>query len=199
MLSSPGREGAGADALYFDFANILVFLVVGLGFIVMNLGLAWFLRPKGVKTPGKVAIYECGEPTIGQAWIRFDIRFYTVALMFVVFDIEIALLFPWAAVFRDMTLEGNGWLAFLEVGAFLVVLLAGLVYVWARGDLDWTGPGSPTPNTESSGENASTAKLADERAREEGLPGSVSVGSPAVGSPAVGSSDTGRSPVGAGR
>lgn len=124
--------------MYFDFANVLVFLVVGLGFIVVNLGLAWFLRPKGPQGPGKRAIYECGEPTIGQAWVRFDIRFYTVALTFVVFDIEIALLFPWAAVFRDMVREGQGWLAFLEVGAFLVVLMAGLVYVWAHGDLDWT-------------------------------------------------------------
>jgi NADH-quinone oxidoreductase subunit A len=131
--------------VYFDFANVLVFFVVGLGFIVMNLALAWVLRPKGEKSPGKIAIYECGEPTIGQAWVRFDIRFYTVALTFVVFDIEIALLFPWAAVFRDMVREGQGWLAFLEVGAFLVVLAAGLVYVWAHGDLDWTQPGIAEP------------------------------------------------------
>ena len=136
--------------MYFDFANILVFLVVGLGFILLNLGVAWFLRPKGEKTPGKLAIYECGEPTIGQAWIRFDIRFYTVALMFVVFDIEIALLFPWAVVFKEMVQAGTGWIAFLEAGTFLVVLMAGLVYVWAKGDLDWTGPTSPAPNTEAS-------------------------------------------------
>ncbi len=129
--------------MFFDFANILVFLVVALGFIVMNLGLAWFLRPKGDKTPGKLAIYECGEPTIGQAWIRFDIRFYTVALMFVVFDIEIALLFPWAVVFREMVLAGTGWIAFIEALTFIVILMAGLAYVWAKGDIDWTGPGSP--------------------------------------------------------
>jgi NADH-quinone oxidoreductase subunit A len=132
--------------LYFDFANILVFLVVGLGFILLNLVIAFLLRPKGVKTPGKLAIYECGEPTIGQAWIRFDIRFYTVALMFVVFDIEIALLFPWGVVFRDMVLEGQGWIAFLEAGTFITVLMAGLLYVWARGDLDWTAPGIAAPD-----------------------------------------------------
>lgn len=132
-----------AGTLFFDFANILVFLVVALGFIVMNLGLAWFLRPKGEKTPGKLAIYECGEPTIGQAWIRFDIRFYTVALMFVVFDIEIALLFPWAVVFREMVAAGTGWIAFVEAGTFIAILMAGLAYVWAKGDIDWTGPGSP--------------------------------------------------------
>ena len=134
--------------MYFDFANILVFIVVGLGFILMNLALAWLLRPKGPQSGGKLAIYECGEPTIGQAWIRFDIRFYAVALMFVVFDIEIALLFPWAAVFRDMVREGQGWLAFVEVLSFLVVLVAGLLFVWAKGDLDWTGPGSPAAVTD---------------------------------------------------
>ena len=132
--------------MYFDFANILIFLVVGLGFIAMNLVLAWFLRPKGVKTPGKVAIYECGEPTIGQAWIRFDIRFYTVALMFVVFDVEIALLFPWAVVFRDLVQAGQGWIAFLEAGTFIAILVAGLLYVWARGDMDWTAPGIADPS-----------------------------------------------------
>ena len=136
--------------MYFDFANILVFIVVALGFIVMNLAVSFLLRPKGEKSPGKLAIYECGEPTIGQAWIRFDIRFYTVALMFVVFDIEIALLFPWAVVFKEMVQAGTGWIAFLEAGTFLVVLMAGLVYVWAKGDLDWTGPTSPAPNTEAS-------------------------------------------------
>ena len=134
--------------MYFDFANILVFVVVGLGFIAVNLLLAWFFRPKGAQGPGKLAIYECGEPTIGQAWIRFDIRFYTVALMFVVFDIEIALLFPWAAVFRDMVREGQGWLAFVEVATFLVVLMGGFVFVWMRGDLDWTGPTSAAAATD---------------------------------------------------
>jgi NADH-quinone oxidoreductase subunit A len=132
--------------VYFDFANILVFLVVAVGFVVMNLGLAFLLRPKGEKTPAKLAIYECGEPTIGNAWVRFDIRFYTVALMFVVFDIEIALLFPWGLVFRDMVEAGLGWLAFFEAAAFIVILMAGLGYVWAKRDIDWTGPTSPAPN-----------------------------------------------------
>jgi NADH-quinone oxidoreductase subunit A len=134
--------------VYFDFANILVFIVVAVGFVVMNLGLAFLLRPKGVKSAGKLAIYECGEPTIGQAWIRFDIRFYTVALMFVVFDIEIALLFPWAVVYREFVAQGLGWLAFFEAGAFILILMAGLLYVWARGDIDWTGPGAAAPNPE---------------------------------------------------
>jgi len=134
--------------VFFDFANILVFLVTGLGFILVNLVLAWALRPKGPQSGGKLAIYECGEPTVGQAWIRFDIRFYTVALMFVVFDVEIALLFPWAAVFKHMVAEGTGWIAFLEVATFVAILMAGLVFVWAKGDLDWTGPDSNAATTD---------------------------------------------------
>ncbi len=133
--------------MYYDFANVLVFLLVGLGFIAVNLVVAWFLRPKHTPSPGKNAIYECGEPTIGQAWVRFDIRFYTVALVFVIFDIEVALLFPWGLVFRDMVREGLGWTAFVEVLTFVGILMAGLAYIWAKGDLDWTGPGSATPNT----------------------------------------------------
>ncbi|MDJ0974013.1 MAG: NADH-quinone oxidoreductase subunit A [Planctomycetota bacterium] len=124
--------------MYFEFANVLVFTVVAVGFIVANLGLARLLRPKSTTEPNKVAIYECGEPTVGQAWIRFDIRFYTVALMFVIFDVEIALLFPWGAVFRDLAEQGMGTIAFIEAGTFILILMVGLAYVWARGDIDWT-------------------------------------------------------------
>jgi NADH-quinone oxidoreductase subunit A len=124
--------------VYFEFANVLVFTIFAAAFVVVNLLLARLLRPKSTHEPGKVAIYECGEPTIGPAWIRFDIRFYTVALMFVIFDVEIALLFPWGAVFRDLVAEGQGVLALAEAGTFIVILMAGLVYVWARGDIDWT-------------------------------------------------------------
>lgn len=124
--------------MYFEFANVLVFSVIAVAFVMLNLGLAWLLRPKSTTEPGKLAIYECGEPTVGQAWIRFDIRFYTVALMFVIFDVEVALLFPWAAVFRDLVGSGLGWLAMLEAGAFILILMVGLAYVWVRGDIDWT-------------------------------------------------------------
>ncbi len=123
--------------MYFELANVLVFTVFAAGFVVANLLLARLLRPKSTFAPGKVAIYECGEPTIGPAWIRFDIRFYTVALMFVVFDVEIALLFPWAAVFRDLVESGDGAIALIEAGTFIAILMVGLVYVWARGDIDW--------------------------------------------------------------
>jgi NADH-quinone oxidoreductase subunit A len=124
--------------VYFEFANVLVFTLFAAAFVVVNLIVARLLRPKSTYEPGKVAIYECGEPTIGPAWIRFDIRFYTVALMFVVFDVEIALLFPWAVVFRELVEEGMGVIAIVEAGTFIAILMVGLAYVWARGDIDWS-------------------------------------------------------------
>ena len=124
--------------MYFELANVLVFTVFAAAFVVANLLISRLLRPKSTTEPGKVAIYECGEPTIGPAWIRFDIRFYTVALMFVIFDVEIALLFPWGAVFRDLVEDGQGLLAIVEAGTFIAILMVGLVYVWARGDIDWS-------------------------------------------------------------
>jgi NADH-quinone oxidoreductase subunit A len=124
--------------VFFEFANVLVFTVVAVAFVILNLVLARLLRPKSTDGESKLAIYECGEPTIGQAWIRFDIRFYTVALMFVVFDVEVALLFPWAAIFRDLVDSGWGLLALIEAGTFIAILMVGLAYVWARGDIDWT-------------------------------------------------------------
>jgi NADH-quinone oxidoreductase subunit A len=123
--------------VYFEFANVLVFTIFAAAFVVANLLLARFLRPKSTSEGAKLAIYECGEPTIGPAWIRFDIRFYTVALMFVVFDVEIALLFPWAVIFRDLVREGLGLVALIEIGTFIAILMVGLAYVWARGDIDW--------------------------------------------------------------
>jgi NADH-quinone oxidoreductase subunit A len=124
--------------------------VVAIGFVIANLVLSRvLLRPKSGTEGGKLSTYECGEPTIGGAWIRFDIRFYTVALMFVVFDVEVALLFPWGAIFRDLVDEGLGWLAFVEAGTFILILAAGLAYVWARGDIEWTPVQGESPRTES--------------------------------------------------
>lgn len=126
--------------MYFEFANVLVFSVAAVAFVIMNLVLASLLRPRSTTGAVKLAIYECGEPTVGNAWVRFDIRFYTVALMFVVFDVEIALLFPWGAIFRDLAEQGLGLLAFVEAGTFILILMVGLAYVWARGDIEWTFP-----------------------------------------------------------
>src|SRR5919202_1328921 len=82
-------------------AAILVFVAVGAGFLLANLLVGWLIRPNR-PDPEKATIYECGEPTVGSAWVQFDLRFYVVALLFVVFDVEVALLFPWALVFGQV-------------------------------------------------------------------------------------------------
>lgn len=117
--------------MYLDFSNSLVFLLVACGFVAAPLLLGRVLRPSH-PTPEKLSTYECGEDTIGTAWIQFNIRFYIVALIFLIFDVEIALLIPWTTLFQDMRA-----LAFLEMMVFLGILVVGFAYVWVKGDLEW--------------------------------------------------------------
>jgi NADH-quinone oxidoreductase subunit A len=127
--------------MYFDYFNVLVFSAVGLVFVFANLIVASVLRPKRTVTEG-LETYECGEETIGDAWIQFDIRYYTVALVYIVFAVEIAFLFPWAIVLHDAptaAAQQAGWgaMALVEGFTFITILFLGLAYVWAKGDLDW--------------------------------------------------------------
>ncbi len=121
--------------MYFDYANVLICFVVAVGFVILNVDLlSRLLRPK-VTSATKESTYECGEPTIGSAWIRFDMRFYTLALIFLILDVELAFLYPWAVVFKR--LQEAGSFVFWEMAIFLGILVAGFVYVWVKGDLDW--------------------------------------------------------------
>jgi NADH-quinone oxidoreductase subunit A len=122
--------------MYFNFANVLVFLILGLGLSAMMLGLGRLLRPSNPLAP-KLGTYECGEPPTGSAWINFNIRFYLIALIFVIFDVEIAFMYPVVAVFRDWVQSGRGGFALAEMLLFIAVLAVGLVYVWAKHDLEW--------------------------------------------------------------
>src|SRR5216684_8896265 len=79
---------------------LLLFLVVGIGFILIHLLIGKLIRPAKMDAE-KATIYECGEPTIGSSWVQFDLRFYVVALLFVIFDVEVAFFFPWAVVFGN--------------------------------------------------------------------------------------------------
>ncbi len=80
----------------------------------------------------KLSTYECGEVPQGSAWVQFNIRFYVIALIFLIFDVEVVFLFPWAVVFKEL-----GLLAFVEMAIFLLILIVGLIYVWKKSDLDW--------------------------------------------------------------
>lgn len=113
------------------FAPVLVFIVLGAVTVALMLGISRLLAPRK-PTPVKFDTYECGEVPFGSSWVQFNIRFYVVALIFIVFDVEVALLYPWAVIFRRL-----GLLAFVEAFVFIVILLVGLAYLWKEGDLDW--------------------------------------------------------------
>ena len=129
--------------MYFDYLTVLVFAAVGLVFVFANMLIASIIRPKRTTDVG-LEIYECGEDTIGSAWFQFDIRYYTVALVYVIFAVEIAFLFPWALVLGESVADtgaaagkGIGVFALVEGVLFIVILFLGLAYVWVKGDLDW--------------------------------------------------------------
>jgi NADH-quinone oxidoreductase subunit A len=122
--------------MYFQFANVLVFLLLGVALVALMVGLSGLLRPHNPE-PGKLATYECGEPPTGSAWINFNIRFYLVALIFVIFDVEVAFIYPVAVVFRDWVLKGHALFVLAEILLFVGILFVGLVYVWAKRDLEW--------------------------------------------------------------
>ena len=122
--------------MLFDFANVLVFLLLAVAFAGAILFVGRFIRPR-VPEANKDMAYECGEKPVGNAWIQFNFRFYLVAIVFVIFDVEIAFMFPVAAVFRHWVETGQGAVALFEVLVFVLVLFVGLVYVWSKGDLRW--------------------------------------------------------------
>lgn len=122
--------------MLFNFANVLIFLLVAVGFVFVSLTLGYFLRPK-VPFAEKLATYECGELPTGPAWINFNLRFYILALLFIIFDVEIAFMFPIGAVFKQWIQDGSGLLALAEIAVFVLILLLGLVYAWVKGDLEW--------------------------------------------------------------
>lgn len=134
----PARPIAAASTgMHADFTTVLVFILFGIFFGLLALGIARLLRPHR-PSPDKLLTYECGELPQGPAWVKFNVRFYLIALFFIVFDVEVIFLYPWAVVFRQLApLPGMGALVLLEMLLFLAILVVGLVYVWAKGDLDW--------------------------------------------------------------
>ena len=121
--------------MIFNFASVLVFFVAGFIFLVIALTLSRLIQSKGDPAPDKFLPYECGEVPEGSAWIRFNIRFYVFALIFIIFDVEIICLLPWAVVFKSL-----GPFAFIEGLIFIGILIVGLAYVWKKGDLQWVRP-----------------------------------------------------------
>ena len=122
--------------MYNDFGTSFIFVIIGVILIAVPLILQWILSPKN-KSYDKLTTYECGEDVEGPAWVKFNIRFYIIALIFIIFDVEVIFMFPWAVVFQEFVSKGLGLLAFAEMMLFLVILLVGFAYVWVKSDLDW--------------------------------------------------------------
>lgn len=111
--------------------SLSIFLAFGAAFVLLNLIAGSLVRPS---LPGreKLSVYECGEPTIGSSWVQFDLRFYIVALFYLVFDVEVALIYPWAVIFREFPTE-----AVILGAPFLGLIIVGFAYEWKTGSLDW--------------------------------------------------------------
>ena len=124
------------------YGYVAVFGVIAFVFAAVALGAAWLLRPSD-PYPEKLMTYECGIDPFGQAWQPLNFHYYIFCLIFVIFDVEMVFLYPWAVIFRDSLAglyEGlgvSGALAFVEMLIFLVILLVGLAYAWRKGALRW--------------------------------------------------------------
>jgi NADH-quinone oxidoreductase subunit A len=118
------------------YLPIFILMALAILFALGALLLSSLVGPRN-PNPVKLAPYECGITPVGSARQRFPVKFYLVAMLFIVFDIEIVFLYPWAVVYREFIAQGFGLFALAEMGIFVGVLLAGLVYVWRKGGLDW--------------------------------------------------------------
>jgi NADH-quinone oxidoreductase subunit A len=134
-----------------EFGKILIFLITG----VVMIGALFFVnRLLAPRNPNyeKLTTYECGEEPTGNAWLPFNSRFYVIALVFLLFDVEMVFVFPWATVFGNreiLALDARwGWISLTEMFIFLGILILGLAYVWRKGDLDWIKPNVTLPQTD---------------------------------------------------
>ncbi|MCC7345479.1 MAG: NADH-quinone oxidoreductase subunit A [Deltaproteobacteria bacterium] len=121
---------------FHSYLPLLFVLLLGLGFAGAFLVLSTSLGPKK-PTASKLDVYECGVPPTGDARNRFSVKFFLVAMIFLLFDVEVAFLFPWAVLLKEFKAAGTGFFAFGAMGLFLLILGLGLLYEWKRGALDW--------------------------------------------------------------
>jgi NADH-quinone oxidoreductase subunit A len=156
--------------ILITFGAYAVFLLLGAFLITVPVVVGAFLRPKKPNAE-KLSIYECGEPTIGSSWIRYNIRFYSTALDFLIFDVEVVLLLPVAVALLQIGRALGAGAAFAAFGAmsfFFVVLALGLAYAWRWGSIDWIRGGQtdvavptrPAPKSAAPGDGSPRAEAA---------------------------------------
>jgi NADH-quinone oxidoreductase subunit A len=126
------KPAVDASSFMQGWLSISVMIALGAGFGLAAILLSNVLGPKK-PTPEKEAPYECGMPPVGDARERQSVKFYLIAMIFLLFDIEVAFLYPWAMALREL-----GWPGLVQVVLFTLLLLAGYVYVWRKGALDWS-------------------------------------------------------------
>ena len=123
--------------MYTDFLPVPIYAVLVVALVALPLVIQYIVSPRHNKGGEKLTSYECGEVPEGSAWVKFNVRFYVIALIFIIFDVEVIFLFPWAVVFQSLVDSGFGFLAFIEMFIFVLILIIGFAYVWVKGDLDW--------------------------------------------------------------
>ena len=118
--------------MFPDYIYIVFFFGVGVAFVGGAFAASWFLRPKAFQDAVKLSPYECGEVAKGTSRVQFNVRYYLFALIFVIFDVEVLFVVPWAVVFKQL-----GMIAYLEMLTFIFILALGLGYAWKKGALEW--------------------------------------------------------------
>lgn len=137
--------GQANEQVYLsEFGEVLLFIIGGALFVLISLLMSKLIRPNRPNAQ-KLTTYESGEEPISTAWTQFNIRFYIVALIFILFEVELVFLFPWATIFarKQLIVETNGlwgWFSLIEMIIFILVLALGLAYAWVNGLLDWVKP-----------------------------------------------------------
>jgi NADH-quinone oxidoreductase subunit A len=141
----------GDVAQISEFGKILIFLITGIILVCLIFFVNRLISPNHPNAE-KLSSYECGEEPVGSAWLPFNSRFYVIALVFLLFEVEMVFVFPWATVFGSHEINSVdprwGMLSLIEMFVFLGILILGLVYVWCKGDLDWIKPKPITPTTD---------------------------------------------------
>jgi len=123
--------------VYRDFLPVIIFTILAIVLVALPLFIQYIVSPRHNKNDAKQMSYECGEIPEGSAWVKFNVRFYVIALIFIIFDVEVIFLLPWAVIFQELVNTGYGILAFIEMFIFVVILVVGFAYVWIKSDLDW--------------------------------------------------------------
>ena len=121
----------GSEPVPFNYLPIIIIMILGALFGIGSLVVGWIIRPNQPYR-AKLLPYESGSPLFMDARVQFPMRYYIIAMLFVIFDIEVVFLFPWAVVFKKL-----GLLGLVEMGVFLAILIVGFWYAWKKGALDW--------------------------------------------------------------